>query len=420
MKQLICSALLLIGFKYILIAQNVYIPDLNFKDALVANSSINTNGDNEIQYSEATNYTGSIDVFDWNVHDLTGIEAFTAIQSLSCSTNHLTSLDVSANTSLLELNCSSNQLTSIDISANVALKYFYCGGNQLTNLDISANAALQILMCHNNQLTNLDVSSNTALQTLICYSNPLMNLSVFTNVALQYLDCTNNQLTSLDVSTNIDLRTLFCSSNQFTNLNVSSNTFLQKFYCDCNQLTTLNFYSNPSLQMLRCNNNQLSSLDLTSNTALQLLNCSSNQLTNLNVKNGNNPLIGSSFNATSNPLLTCIQVDDTVFSINNWWNIDTIAYFSEFCMVSSEQHYAESFMTIFPNPSNGKFTINCSLIEHSQLIFSNILGDIIYLIDIKSKSTEIDLSNQPKGIYFYQLQSNSKILENGKVIINYN
>jgi hypothetical protein len=32
---------------------NVYIPDANFKATLVANSSINTNGDDEIQISEA-------------------------------------------------------------------------------------------------------------------------------------------------------------------------------------------------------------------------------------------------------------------------------------------------------------------------------------------------------------------------------
>lgn len=43
-------------------AQNVYIPDSSFKAALVSNSSINTNGDGEIQVTEAQVFSGIIDV----------------------------------------------------------------------------------------------------------------------------------------------------------------------------------------------------------------------------------------------------------------------------------------------------------------------------------------------------------------------
>ena len=39
------------------LAQTVFIPDANFKNA-VLNSSANTNGDSEIQVSEAQAYTG--------------------------------------------------------------------------------------------------------------------------------------------------------------------------------------------------------------------------------------------------------------------------------------------------------------------------------------------------------------------------
>src|ERR1035437_3948000 len=76
-------------------AQNVVIPDANFKAALVADLSINTNGDGEIQVSEAEAFTGQIFVAYRNILDLTGIEAFTAITYLDCSSNSLSSLDVS-------------------------------------------------------------------------------------------------------------------------------------------------------------------------------------------------------------------------------------------------------------------------------------------------------------------------------------
>jgi hypothetical protein len=52
---LVLLALPLIGF-----GQNVNIPDANFKAYLVGNTAINTNGDTEIQVSEATAFTGTI------------------------------------------------------------------------------------------------------------------------------------------------------------------------------------------------------------------------------------------------------------------------------------------------------------------------------------------------------------------------
>ena len=54
-------------------AQNVHIPDANFKAALVANAAINTNGDTEIQISEAVAFSGEIDVSEKGIADLTGI-----------------------------------------------------------------------------------------------------------------------------------------------------------------------------------------------------------------------------------------------------------------------------------------------------------------------------------------------------------
>ena len=63
----------------------VYIPDLNFKGYLVGSTNINTNGDNEIQLSEAIAYTSNIWCDDMNISDLTGIEAFTSLGILDCS-----------------------------------------------------------------------------------------------------------------------------------------------------------------------------------------------------------------------------------------------------------------------------------------------------------------------------------------------
>ena len=57
---------------------------------------------------------------------------------------------MSNNTALTSLYCEYNQLTSLDVSNNTALTYLHCGSNKLTSLDISNNKLLEDLTCYNN------------------------------------------------------------------------------------------------------------------------------------------------------------------------------------------------------------------------------------------------------------------------------
>ena len=156
MKKLL---LILLAFPMIGFGQNVNIPDANFKAYLVGNSLINTNGDTEIQLSEATAFNGEIDCQSMSIADLTRIEAFAALNWLQCNDNQITSLDVSQNTALTYLQCQSNQLTSLNINQNTALIYLYCHYNQIISLDLSQNPSLIALNCQANQLISLDVRS---------------------------------------------------------------------------------------------------------------------------------------------------------------------------------------------------------------------------------------------------------------------
>src|SRR5690606_38288273 len=115
----------------------VTIPDANFKAYLVGNSAINTNADSEIQCTEATAFTGAIQVDGYNIYNLTGIEAFTSLTELDCRNNPLPSIDVSNNTALTELVCYNNYLTTLDLSNNISLTHLYCHNNLLTTLNTS-------------------------------------------------------------------------------------------------------------------------------------------------------------------------------------------------------------------------------------------------------------------------------------------
>ena len=155
------------------------------------------------------------------ISTLEGIQYFTALTTLSCGYNALTSLDVSNNTALTTLECYFNQLTSLEATKNTALTTLECYCNQLTRLDVTKNTALTTLECSYNALTRLDISKNTALTTLDCLGNQLTRLDVTKNTALTTLNCSNNQLTRLDVTKNTALAYLSCPDNQLTRLDVT-------------------------------------------------------------------------------------------------------------------------------------------------------------------------------------------------------
>ena len=81
-----------------------------------------------ILYGDVRNIT-QVYVFDEGLTSLQGIEYFSALTSLDCCGNSLTSLDVSGCTALTGLGCTENQLTSLDISKNTSLTSLGCSYN---------------------------------------------------------------------------------------------------------------------------------------------------------------------------------------------------------------------------------------------------------------------------------------------------
>ena len=318
-------------------------PDANFRNYLLAQSY----GEDAILTDEEIAAVKEMDVNNKNIANLKGIEFFTELTHLNCSSNSLTSLnvanltklreldchqnklkslDVSKSTKLVYIRCEDNQLTSLDVSNNTALDWLWCTANQLTSLDVSANTALTKLTCHSNPLTSLDVSKNTALEELACGWNQLTSLDLSKNTALTYLECGNNQLTSLDLSNNTALDALWCFNTQLTSLDLSKNTALRILHCFNNQLTSLDVPKSTKLVYIRCYNNQLTSLDVSNNTALLYLHCYNNQLTSLDVsKNTNlrvlfcdgNQIKGDKMQALVNSLPTVEGEEKGQFSVIN-------------------------------------------------------------------------------------------------------
>lgn len=255
-------------------AQNVNIPDINFKHCLINNPLINTNGDNEIQVSEATAFTGYMDCSSKYISSLQGIEAFTNITGL---------------------NAGNNKLTSIDISQNINLESLSLPYNQLTELDVSKNTKLTSLVLVNNKLSAVDITKNLLLYDF-------------------WID--SNMLTNIDLSKNIALKSLYANKNHFTNLDLSNNL---------------------DLGFISCGDNQIKNMDLSKHNKLHFFSAPRNNLTSLNFKNGANTLI-TYFNILENPDLTCVQVDDTNYSTVNWTQKDSQTSYNTDCLLSTAEN----------------------------------------------------------------------------------
>ena len=93
----------------------VYIPDTNLKTALLANTTINTSGDSEIQASEVLAYTGAIVVPNLNIVDPTGIESFPNITGLDISNNNINTLDITTLFDITALDVSDNNLLTLNV-----------------------------------------------------------------------------------------------------------------------------------------------------------------------------------------------------------------------------------------------------------------------------------------------------------------
>lgn len=354
---------------------SVYIPDANFKASLVGNVSINTNGDTEIQCSEASAYTGIINCSNSSISNLTGLEAFTASTKLLCYNNSLTSLDVSNNTSLTDIDCSNNTLTSLNISININLSKLICSNNSINNLDVSNNASLTQLWCDDNSITNLDISNNTSLTRLWCHNNSLSNLNVSSNVNLTDIRCYNNSISSLNVSNCL------------------------------------------ALEKLKCGINLLTSLDVSLNPNLTDLSCADNSLTSLNAANGNNTNFSGDFGTTgfytiNNPNLTCIEVDDVAYSTTNWTDIDATSSFSTNCSLSAGiNNSTVSTFKLYPNPVQNELFID---FENEQIKEINILdlsGKMVWSSTNKNIKS-INVSDLSQGVYILKVHSENGVASN--------
>lgn len=370
------------------IGQIINIPDANFKNALLVGNPVDTDGDSIGDADADVNNDGEIDVSEASlvlglkidtrsISNLEGLQFFVNLRFLNCDYNNISILDVSPFTDLEQLRCRANSLTSLNLLQNTSLAYLDCNFNQLSSLTLGSMPDLYWLLASGNDLMSIDVSQLPSLNRLSLISNQLNSLNITNNPLLDVLFLNNNQIAILDTSLNINLTYLAAPSNLLTELDISQNLLLETLDCSFNPIDYLDASQNPNITRLFCNNNNLEFLDF---------------------KNGNNTSI-ILFNASNNPNLTCIQVDDANYSQNqSTWTKDTGASYNETCPSLGLQELIFTNLKVYPNPSNGFLTITSDQIIEKLEVHS-LLGQLISSRKSSTANNNLNLRNLKTGNY---------------------
>ena len=314
-------------------AQHISIPDTAFYLALIS-EGVDTDGDGYITYAEAEG-VNALDVSIRGISDMTGIEEFIFLDTLICSENQVTELNVWSLRTLSVFNCQGNELTDLDVTQNEDLVSLVCGYNHLTSLDVTNNpnlVTLDIGLWHDpmgndslgNNLSSLDLSKNPVLEMLNCNNNLLQSLDISYNTALEELwltemeslhevcvwttpfppagvnvyrmespnlyfttECRIHQIVHIPdpnfldaliekgVDTNGDSRVSFGEAEATLFLDIPSQQI--------SDMTGIEAFT--ELDYLFCSDNDLTTIDLSKCTKLKKLDCSSCPLTGIDISN---------------------------------------------------------------------------------------------------------------------------------------
>lgn len=287
-------------------------PDENFRNYVLG---LNAGKDGYLVRSEIAKIT-SMDIENMGIKDLTGIRHFTALKSLVCFLNDLTSLDVSVNTNLEYLDCTANNLTSLVVSRtinpNTNLKEVRCYCNQLDawatgtlvyGLPTVSNGKLLIL-ADNGDDGNVITPAKVTEAKNKGWTVQKQNSS---NQEVAYTGSTGvviNETNFPDENFRTYLRSHDYGKDDFlTPAELQDVTELEVQKKGISNLKGIEHFT--ALKKLWCSNNSLTSLDVSKNTKLTLLHISGNR-----IKGDNMTTLVNSLPSNSGTFYVCNDIYD--------------------------------------------------------------------------------------------------------------
>lgn len=258
---------------------------------------IDADGDGKITFEEAAAVKELQLGFDLKpestvdcVTDITGLEYFTSLETLSLKFNSVSDIKPIEGISTLKvLILGENPISSINLDKLGELTDLRLYGTNISDIDLTKTPKLESLYLQRTNVSKVDLTPLQSLdQALLNKCSSLTEIKASNLPSITRIDAVECNLKSFEISDCPSLRELHLNSNKLTSIKMTNLAMLMRLNVYDNQLTSIDVSNLPLLMWLFVFDNQLTSIDLSANVPLREFRASNNPLTELNLSTNEN------------------------------------------------------------------------------------------------------------------------------------
>ena len=202
------------------------------------------------------------------ISDLTGIEDFKSLQTLSLQYLDISSLDFSKQKQLKILQLYNlGNITSLDISELKNLEILSINETEIDVLDLSKNKKLKSLLLFRCGISDLNISKSKKLDALYYYDSPGLPLDLSKNSKLTLVSTTTSNFNAMELSDNKDIHTVQINDILVGNeyLDLSKVPDISNLFIRSEQLSFLDVSQNDHLVVMDVMNNPFTCIQVNEN-----------------------------------------------------------------------------------------------------------------------------------------------------------
>lgn len=258
---------------------------------------IDADGDGKITFEEAAAVKELQLGFDVKpestvdcVTDITGLEYFTSLETLSLKFNSVSDIKPIEGISTLKvLILGENPISSINLDKLGELTDLRLYGTNISDIDLTKTPKLESLYLQRTNVSKVDLTPLQSLdQALLNKCSSLTEIKASNLPSITRIDAVECNLKSFEISDCPSLRELHLNSNKLTSIKMTNLAMLMRLNVYDNQLTSIDVSNLPLLMWLFVYDNQLTSIDLSANVPLIEFRASNNPLTEVNLSTNKN------------------------------------------------------------------------------------------------------------------------------------
>lgn len=258
---------------------------------------IDADGDGKITFEEAAAVKELQLGFDLKpestvdcVTDITGLEYFTSLETLSLKFNSVSDIKPIEGISTLKvLILGENPISSINLDKLGELTDLRLYGTNISDIDLTKTPKLESLYLQRTNVSKVDLTPLQSLdQALLNKCSSLTEIKASNLPSITRIDAVECNLKSFEISDCPSLRELHLNSNKLTSIKMTNLAMLMRLNVYDNQLSSIDVSNLPFLMWLFVFDNQLTSIDLSANVPLREFRASNNPLTEVNLSTNEN------------------------------------------------------------------------------------------------------------------------------------